>query len=150
MQNPQDYLKEWFVRFLENKDIYFKQIQEISYNAGIVRVVTKGKEIYYQIVPFPKSIVEGVGKITGEHKGLVLYNTEENFKILIKEWGKLTKEKSLMIYFVNPFSKTDKKWVISPRTHQLISDEESLVDGLNSLFLMVDTITEKEIKNILQ
>ena len=66
----------------------------------------------------------------------------------MKAWNKLILIRNLSLYFVNPFSKQEKRWVINPHLHHKISDAESLELGLNSLFIMVDPITEKEVEEL--
>jgi hypothetical protein len=44
------------------------------------------------------------------------------------------------MYFVNPESATDKKWMIYPHTHHKISDPSSLKLGLESLFSTVQEV----------
>jgi hypothetical protein len=78
--------------------------------------------------------------------GLVMLNTTNNFQILVDNWDKLIKFISLTLYFVNPFSKLDKKWVINPHVHHKICDENSLKTGLKSMFEMVTPLTEKDIE----
>jgi hypothetical protein len=61
----------------------------------------------------------------------------------LKNWSKLITIPKLSVYFVNPFSETDKRWIIFPYTHHQISEQESLSNGLRSLFESVDPIDEK-------
>lgn len=150
MSDAKEYLKEWFKRFIENRDIYFKKIKEIISEEEGLKVVRSDKTTVYAIVPFSTSFLKDLERVSEKNKGIIVYNTAENFKILIKEWPKLVKNESLMIYFVNPFSKLDKKWVINPRTHALISDDASLKEGLNALYISVDATTQKEVELILK
>jgi len=83
-----------------------------------------------------------------KHFGLIVFNTKENFDIIIENWDKLIKFNFLTIYFVNPFSSLDKKWIINPSVHHKICDESSLKLGLKSMFESVDVITEKEIDKL--
>ena len=46
-------------------------------------------------------------------------------------------------------SQLDKKWVLYPKTHAMISDEENLEEGLNSLYLTVEETTEAEVNKII-
>ena len=59
------------------------------------------------------------------------------------------KIKYLVVYFVNPFSKIEKKWIIYPSTHNRISDEASLKPGLRAMFDTVEAISKKEVEKIL-
>ena len=65
---------------------------------------------------------------------------------MLDNWDKLTKYTSLMLYFVNPFSKLDKKWVINPHVHSKICDDKALRNGLKSMFEMVTALSEADIQ----
>ncbi len=143
------YLADWFARYTKNRDLLFKKIVNIREEENKVIVENKdGKTTYYYVEPFPQDIVKLAEEIKEENKGIVLYNSKSNFDIMIKAWTKLVTIKNLSIYFVNPFSKQEKRWVINPHVHHKISDSESLELGLNSMFIMVDAITEKEVEEL--
>ncbi|MBI2656251.1 hypothetical protein HYX03_00750, partial [Candidatus Woesearchaeota archaeon] len=72
-------------------------------------------------------------------------NSRENFNIFIKSWHRLISFKFLNIIFVNPFSETDKKWIVFPYTHQRVCDENYLENGLKSMFEMVEPIEEEQL-----
>jgi len=109
-----------------------------------------GKETTYYVEAFisePAALLKRFGK--DKPVGVVLYNTKENFDFVKKNWKQLVEVKSLAFYFVNPFSKLDKKWVLYPRTHALIADETSLNLGLQTMFGTVEPITEEELNQVL-
>ncbi|MBT7903521.1 hypothetical protein HN587_06685 [Candidatus Woesearchaeota archaeon] len=149
--NPTDYLSQWLKRYLKNRDIVFHKIQTIEEKEGFVLVEEKTKKIVYYIEPFIKSLKELLLKLESdstEHKGLVFYNTTPNFKELLKHWDEISKIKNLVVYFVNPFSRLEKKWMLFPKTHALISGDD-VHEGLNSLFLTVEETTEDELTKII-
>ncbi|MBN1544572.1 hypothetical protein JW898_03870 [Candidatus Woesearchaeota archaeon] len=143
------YLVEWFVRYTKNRDLLFRKISEIKEEDDKVLVKQKdGKTLLYYIQPFPCEFAKLAESIQQDQKGLVVYNSRENFENMMKEWKSLTEIRGLTIYFVNPFSKLEKRWIISPNIHSKISDAQSLKEGLNSMYLMVDPISKEEVEEL--
>ena len=143
------YLVEWFVRYTKNRDIVFRKISNISTKENLVIVEQKsGVVVHYVVESFPDDFLNILKSIKADHKGLIVYNSAENFEKLLKSWQKLSTIQNLTVYFVNPFSKTEKKWIINPYVHNKISDETSLKQGLDSMFIMVDSISKKEVEQL--
>lgn len=144
------YLSDWFVRFLKNRDLYFKKIKNIEQREDLVIVEEKTKTVEYKLVPFTEDLKKLVGELNSdEHNGIVMYNNEGNFKAFMATWPQLVKVKNLIVYFINPFSKTEKKWMVYPMTHHRISEKESLKTGLRTMFETVETVSEEEVKKII-
>jgi len=144
-----EYLAEWFIRYIKNRDLYFKRIKDIAQKDGLVIVEEKTRTVQYQIISFAQDLKgPAVDMKEEEHYGIVLYNTEENFKALLSAWAELSKVKNLIVYFINPFSKLDKQWVIYPHTHNRITEKESLKTGLRTMFETVEATSKEEIKKI--
>jgi len=149
VSHPTKYLSEWFIRYSKNRDLAFRKIASIREEENKVFVEQKdGKVIEYAIEPFPADVYTITQSISSQNKGLVVYNTQENLDVLLKSWKNLISMNDLTIYFVNPFSKTDKRWIINPRTHSLISDSASLKQGLMSMYMTVDPTTKEEIEKL--
>lgn len=143
------YLSDWFVRYTKNRDLAFRKIADIKEEENKVTVQHKdGKKQEFVIEPFPAEFSKVAEAIKEEHKGIVVYNTQKNFDMLIGEWKRISTIKNLAIYFVNPFSKTEKRWIINPYTHSLVSDASNLKQGLSSMFVMVDAITQDEVAEL--
>ena len=99
------------------------------------------------IIPQIGDLKEIISKMNEkEAYGLVVLNTNNNFQMLIDNWKELIRFNFLTLYFVNPFSKLDKKWVINPHVHSKICDDNSLKTGLKSMFDMVTPLTDGEIE----
>jgi hypothetical protein len=144
-----EYLAEWFERFLKNRDLMLRKLSGVKREGANVLAEQKdGVVVHYHVVPFVDDFSKLIPELKEDNKGLVIYNTKDNFKGMIKAWNELSKLKNFTIYLVNPFSKLDKKWAINPRTHSLISDNESLELGLNSIFETVDQTTKEEIEKL--
>ncbi len=149
MTSPAKYLTDWFIRYTRNRDLVFRKISEIKEDGNTVSVLQKdGRATDYCAAPFPEDMVKIAEGIGGGTKGLLVYNTRENFDLMMKSWAALSKIKGLTIYFINPSSKIDKRWAISPYNHSLISDAESLEQGLNSMYLMVEPTTRGQIEEL--
>jgi hypothetical protein len=145
-----EYLVDWTVDFLKNKDLMLRRIEDISKNKGGYDVYVKYKDKEQNIVVMPT--VEDADALLSRfnengHFGLVLLNTNNNFRFLIKNWERLLKFRNLCIYFVNPFSSLDKKWIIYPYTHNNVCESTALEKGLRSMLEMVDVLSEGAIKD---
>ncbi|MCX8146893.1 MAG: hypothetical protein N3D84_00285 [Candidatus Woesearchaeota archaeon] len=82
---------------------------------------------------------------------LVVYNTKENIDFLINNWELFSKfNNNFSIFFVNPFSKTEKRWAIYPMTHDIIAERKNLRQSINVLASNVEIITKEEIERIIK
>ncbi|MBI4739310.1 hypothetical protein HY772_07230 [Candidatus Woesearchaeota archaeon] len=146
-RDPAAYLAEWLERYLKNRDLAFRKINAIKMEGNFVKVESKDKNTTYIIVPFVEDFESALSPVLSEpHKGIAVFNTAKNLAALLRAWNKLSSIDNLIIYFVNPFSNQDKKWIINPKTHHLISDEENLKEGINAMFLTVDETSEEEVR----
>jgi hypothetical protein len=140
-QELMNHLVNWFEIYLKNRDIILRKIVSIEKNDNIFKVVFKDKiQIFYIFLNHMDINLELIKK--EKNPSIVLINSPGNFSYLIGSWSKLIIIPSLSIYFVNPFSETDKKWIIFPYTHHQITENESLVNGLRSLYESVEQIDE--------
>ncbi len=150
--NPKEYLIEWVEHFVKNKDVFLKSIKSVERKDYGLCVKHKDKEKMFFVVPFVSdfnSILNKLKKIKGDKWiSLVVVNNVNNFKLIVKNWKKLVDLGSkFSIYFVNPFSLLDKKWIIFPHTHHMVADKDSFEKGLKSMFVMVDSVDEKEFES---
>lgn len=146
-----DYLAEWFMRFLKNRDIYFKKIKDMVRKEDLVIVEEKDRTVIYSITGFDTDLKKALREMkSDEHYGLVFYNDEEVLNSLIKAWPDLIKVKNLIVYFINPFSTLEKKWIVYPHTHNKITEKESLKMGLRTMFDTVEPISKKRVLKIIE
>jgi hypothetical protein len=150
MEEERIYLAEWITHFLRNRNMVFKTIESIDKHDDYDLVVKhKTKEQFVLVEPFLNA--EIMKKITADkHILLVSFNTEENFQFILENWKQLATYPNLAIYFVNPESEPDKKWIISPYVHQRICDNASLKMGLRSMFETVTSLTAERIKSLIK
>lgn len=71
----------------------------------------------------------------------------ENLRFVLGNWKKLADFKSLNFYFINPFSKLDRVWILCPHIHNRICDKASLELGLKSMAEMVNSLGLEELNN---
>jgi len=148
--NPHSYLVDWIINYLKNRDLMHQNIESIETNKNgfDVYIKFKDKGQFFIVKPIIEKNDDIMPKFNEEgYFGLVMFNTLSNFNFLVKDWMKLAKFKRLSVYFVNPFSQLDKKWIICPYVHNSICDENALEKGLRAMFEMVEPITEDQIKD---
>ena len=141
------FLAEWTVNFAKNKDVISKKIESIENgkNGFDLYIKYKDRDQYFIIMPTINDLNTTIQRINNsDYFSIVTINSKENFELLLRDWSKLVHFKFLNIMFVNPFSESDKKWIIFPHTHQKICDESALESGLKSMFATVDAIDEQQ------
>lgn len=146
------FLKDWAERYIQNKDLVLKNIISIEKTEDGFIIKYKDKEGRFFIIPVMKNINDVFNKLDKieQYKTLVILNSLENFNIVVKNWAKLVSYGAkLNIYFVNPFSKTDKIWVISPHIHNFIADRETLELGLKTMSENVEYTNEEEVTKVI-
>ena len=75
---------------------------------------------------------------------IITLNNPDNLHIVLKQWKTMAQHKNLTFWFINPFSHSDKKWIIKPYVHNTICDPESLELGLKTMAEGVEFITLEE------
>ena len=148
MDNAASYLVDWGIRFLENKDSIKKEIVNIEKNiSGFDFIVHyKDKVKYFIVMPILENDIFSEIKNDAAFGAFTLNNLA-NIRFVISEWEKLTNFKFLSIYFANPFSNSDKIWIINPYVHDRICDKSSLELGLRSMAEMVEHLGVEELNN---
>lgn len=142
--NVHQYLVNWAIRFLENKDIVHRKIVAVKkqvegYDFG---VEYKDKSKVFTVRPMlDEGLLKGLnGK---DVVGVFTLNNDDNLTFLVKHWDTLKKNKLLTIFFINPFSQVDKSWIVMPFVHDRVCDIDSLKTGLHAMSSMVDPISEE-------
>lgn len=145
-------MKDWTQRFVENKDIVLRKINSIDKTDGGLFVKYADRECVFLMLPSLKdveSILKKLEKIS-QYKTIVTLNSIENRDIVVKNWDRFVSfGNKLVIYFVNPFSKAEKIWIISPYVHNFIADMESLELGLKTMSENVEYTNEEEVNKII-
>jgi len=142
------FLVDWTINFFKNKDIISKKIEQIENGKDgfDLYIKYKDREQFFIITTKIVDIDLIIQRLNNNsYFSIITLNSKENFESLVKNWSRLIDFKFLCIFFINPFSGLDKKWVIFPHTHNKICDESSLKNGLKSIFETVDTIEEQEL-----
>lgn len=139
------FLTEWAANYFKHRDILTEKIEKIKTVKEGLQVINKdGTEKYILIAPFLSEFKPLLQDIEGKDIAIVVFNNRDNFNAMLNEWDELVKHQKLSVIFVNPFSMTDTKWLISPYFHNKIADPESLKSGLKSLFSSVEEISKEE------
>lgn len=137
------YLKEWAVQYFKNRDIVAQKITAIEQKKDAVLIKYNDHEEL--ILPYG-NLEEFKEQPSEKCINIVAFNVHKNFKVLLAKWDLLVKFPNLKIFFINPFSEADHKWIIAPAVHHRISDGASLKRGLQAMFETVPTITEEELE----
>ncbi|MEM4247548.1 MAG: hypothetical protein QXR48_02890 [Candidatus Woesearchaeota archaeon] len=139
MKEAKTVLIDWIVEYLKSKDANIKQITAIKKNEQNVDVVVEGSlKSQYIIVQPQFNDVSKLDSLKDKHAIIVTANTKENVEFLITNWDALAKYPHLSIYFVNPNSALDKRWIIFPATHDKITERRALRKGIESMFSTVE------------
>ncbi len=150
----ESFLLDWTKRYIENKDIIARKIVSIEKTESGLLVKYSDRELTIVFMPFIKDASAVLHKIENipNYKTLVVLNSPINLDFVIKNWNKLVSfGAKFNIYFVNPFSKTEKIWIICPYTHNFIADMDSLELGLKTMSENVEyVVSEEEIKKIIE
>ncbi len=130
-------LGRWLVDFLRFRDSFTKSITAIDEKGSEVVVRRKAGDEKYLISP---DLSDVISKLKDTPAAIVTLNTRFNLKHLLQNWHALAKFPRLTIYFVNPDSATEKKWIIRPSLHDKVADDDALGPGLESIFSTVEEI----------
>jgi hypothetical protein len=123
-------LYEWSKHHIKFKDCMKKQILNIECKDSEIHVQEKKQELIYYI---NEELEEGIKKIQDSTKEIIItLNTKKNFETLIKSWSALKTHTQLSIIFTHP--EANETWVIRPYTHDKISDNDKLKEGLEAIF----------------
>ncbi len=147
MDPLESFLQDWTITYTKNRDLVFRKIISIEKNDSDFVVKYKDKVVKFVMVPFLKDNNQLNTLKLEENITIVVLNTSENFDFMIKNWSSVCKYRNLSVFFVNPFSTSEKKWIISPYIHSKICDESSLKQGLRSMFETVEIVTIDLLKN---
>ena len=150
MDETVSFLKEWFIRFLQNRDLVRRNIVSISSKEGFdFNVNYKDKAVNFLIMPvLENSILEKINN--NENFGLIALNNFRNIKFMYANWKKFAEMRFLSLYFINPLSNTDKAWILCPYVHDNICDKGSLETGLKAMAEMVEYIDYEKIEERLK
>lgn len=141
-----DELTNWTESYLKNKDLLAKSISSIQHDKDgwTLEVIKKEGVQLFLIIPHLESaeqITEHMREDT--NACLVVLNTQANLDIVVKQWSKFVKFPKLCIIFANPKSSTEKRWVVSPYTHDKITERKHVKKGLEALFWTVEPYVKK-------
>jgi hypothetical protein len=143
MDKETTYLVDWTEVFLKNRDLMLRKIKGIEKKENKLFVTFKDKEQIFMIYPTLTDI-DTTALNSMKNPTFVMLNSEENIIWTLKNWAKLIQVKTLSMFFVNPFSEGDKRWIIFPNTHHQVTEPEALELGLRSMAEAVVKISKEE------
>lgn len=146
MEDAKQMLKKWAFDFVKSKDAFFRKIAKIDDHSIDFTVSYKdGRQQPHFILPNLGDAVKVLSSL-GQDKpiAIVTLNNKANRQKLAEMWKNVVQYRLLTIYFVNPFSSGEKKWVLMPHVHNKICDGD-LTTGFNSLSELVEDISEEEV-----
>ncbi len=125
-------LQDWIKNYLKNRDLLKNEILEFSKGEWSDIVVKKITGDIFIIVS--EELNEELKfRLREENIIVVCLNSQKNVEFLIKDWSSFAKFKNLALFFANPNSKTETKWILYPYTHNFIADEKTLASGIKSM-----------------
>lgn len=146
------FLVDWVEKYVRNKDLVNKALREITHSYDEIDAKFEHKEHKFIIIPDiddVNAVLKRLSQVKDKHLTLITLNSQSNLDLLIKYWHEFVDlGQKFSIFFINPFSKTDRVWIIYPYIHQRIADEESLALGLRAMFEVVEPITANEANRI--
>lgn len=135
MDKVQEYLKEWTIQYVKNKDIVRRDIVSFNENTPDADIFVEFKERKHTFFIEPllkdseqilKRIEDAKTKLEAKYSTIVMLNSKENLKVVKNIWEKLAADPGISLYFVNPLSAMQKIWIVYPSTHNKISDKSTL------------------------
>jgi hypothetical protein len=128
-------LKEWIIGRIKHQDLFTRKLKNITEKEEKILVDYIDKKATVQI------LVELDAKkmYKDDNLEIITLNTNKNLSALIKDWNKFSKNKNLKIFFVNPKLQHDNFWILKPYVHNMITDKNSLRQGLKALFSTVES-----------
>ena len=146
MYDSDNFLLEWIIRFLKNKDIVKKGIISIENKDNhefLVNYKDKAK-LFILMTYLERGILNKINK--NELTAVITLNNNANVEFLINNWKEFCNFSSLSVYFINPFSKLDKVWVVAPYVHDKICEGSSLGAGIKAMSEVVEETDERNLE----
>jgi len=140
------------VRHIKNKDLLFRRIDNVEEGEDLVVVSLKDGQKCAHLVEPSLSTLDSLS-VMNEYSccSVTCYNTIQNFEFLIKNWDALVRfKRNFSISFVNPFSRSEKRWAIFPTTHDMVTERPALRRGLKILYDTVEETSEQELLKLLE
>ncbi len=147
MGDAKSLLKEWMLQFLKSRDAFFRKIAGMADEEGGIQVNYKdGKQQRVLIMPdLSHASASLSGSKEDQHLIIATLSNRKNKDVLAAQWKSLVEYPFLTLYFINPYSTSEKKWVLMPHVHHKVCDDSHLMQGFLSLSEMVEDITEEQI-----
>lgn len=140
------FLVEWAENYFKSRDAFTKSIVSMEKTEKGLDITFKDKKEKVSVIADLSLIQESILPNLADNTSIITLNNRKNLDILYDFWSKLN-TKSIKIYFINPFSTTDRKWIINPQVHSKISEPSALKTGLLAMFETVEPLTLEMLKS---
>ncbi len=142
-----DFLVDWAHHYAQHLSVFRGDDEKVTRQGEVVHV--KGSKSTTKYIPASElSDYQHKTPSNGETIYVVTFNTKDNLESLEKQWKKFSEHRNVIVIFLNPKSKLDKKWSIHPYVHNMICDEKALHTGLKSLTENVEQIKKADIEGL--
>jgi len=141
-----EFLADWAYHYATHISVFHGNEEKVTLNDGVVNVKGSSNARYVPAVDL--SDYQHKNPANGETIYVVTFNTKENLAAFEKDWKKFSEHRNVIVIFLNPKSKLDKKWTIHPYVHNKICDESALHTGLKALFSNVDSLKKADIEGL--
>ncbi len=136
------FMLDWAKNYYKSRDAFHKNIKSIVEQNNCLEIEFKDKKEKVISCPSLELLDFNQFKDQKDHFSIIILNNRKNIDFLVDKWKSFSQIANLKVYFINPFSETDKKWIISPHIHSKVCDESSLKQGLVAMFETVEPLTE--------
>lgn len=147
--DEKEFLMNWIVRYVKNKDLILKKIVDVTLDSGGVSVKNKSGQISRYVVLLSLASLESV--VSSQPKDcelcVITINSKDNMNFLVKKWDFAVSNSFLTVIFVNPFSDLDEKWVVKPSIHARICEKKNLARSFSSISETVNLIDDINFKD---
>lgn len=131
------YLVDWAYHYFKSRDAFHKKIKNIRKGEDNLVITFEDKIENVIITSF---LTEAGNLDKNKHICIITLNNRKNLDTLVNNWDDYAKFTTLKVYFINPFSTIDFKWIIHPHTHNRVCDKANLRAGIVAMFETVDPL----------
>ena len=146
MSREVEYLKQWALQHVKNRDLYYRKIQSLEeQETGFLITRKDGERHIYLVIPFLESTAFLETLKPYQHCTVVAVQCKENLQFLVQHWKEFAQFKRMFsMIFANPASHTEKCWILYPMTHDLVTEDKSLKTGLESVAVNTEYTTREQ------
>ncbi len=124
-------LKQWTIFFVRNKDIFEKKLERFEDEDTFITFYFKDRIVTYLVLEYlDDSSLKFCHK--DGYKSIVCQASKKNLKFIVDNWNDFKKVKDLIIILADV--EGNRRMMLKPHIHDLISDSSNLKAGLESVY----------------